>query len=249
MVSLGKTTGQGGQEILKGHLGPPREEAGPGRCACCVPAGQASLCCTAPPSIRSSSHGPGPHFSEPKAPGLKQHRNAGHGGCWVRGSRRFLQATSMEGGKAERMWLREAGAAALRAGRRIVQEGQDVSTAWRREAAGGRRRAGRREELSCINRWGSSVPASPVLPEEHRSLLWSCTLKQTISLKGRGGVRVPDVPAGGPSCPAGLLGTATSFVSPYAAADLGEAAGEFLNVSQGLWVQLCDVHPLQVAGQ
>lgn len=83
---------------------------------------------------------------------------------------------------------------------------------------------GRREELSCINRWGSSVPASPVLPEEHRSLLWSCTLKQTISLKGRGGVRVPDVPAGGPSCPAGLLGTAASFVSPYAAADLGEAA-------------------------
>lgn len=67
-------------------------------------------------------------------------------------------------------------------------------------------------------------PASQILPEEHHSLLWNFTLQQTISLKGRSFFRVPEVPVEGPSCQVWLLETAASFVSPYAVADLGQAA-------------------------
>lgn len=40
-----------------------------------------------------------------------------------------------------------------------------------------------------------------------------------------------------------------SSASPDAAADLGKAARELLNVSQGLWIQLSNINPLQVTGQ
>lgn len=40
-----------------------------------------------------------------------------------------------------------------------------------------------------------------------------------------------------------------SSARPYAAADLGEAARELSNVSQGLWIQLSNINPLQVTGQ
>lgn len=40
-----------------------------------------------------------------------------------------------------------------------------------------------------------------------------------------------------------------SFMSPYAAADLGKTGREFLDVAEGFWIQLCNVNPLQVTGQ
>lgn len=57
------------------------------------------------------------------------------------------------------------------------------------------------------------------------------------------------MPTEDPSCQVWFLGLEASFVSPYAAADLDKTAGELLNVPQGLWVQVCDVDPLQVTGQ
>lgn len=40
-----------------------------------------------------------------------------------------------------------------------------------------------------------------------------------------------------------------SSACPDAAADLSKATREFLNVSQGLWIQLSNIDPLQVTGQ